>query len=79
VLKGELHHPCDYIANILNPHTTNGITVTSLLASNTRQVQPGISNETKNYRVNLKSGVNFQVALKRYHAKRNHVKWDLSV
>jgi len=21
VLKGELHHPCDYIANIINPHT----------------------------------------------------------
>lgn len=37
------------------------------------------SRKPANYRENLKSGVNFQVALKQNRAKRNSVKRDLSV
>jgi len=31
-LKGKLHHPHDYITNIISPHMTEGVTGTSLSA-----------------------------------------------
>ena len=32
LLKGEIYQLCNYIANIINPHVTDGVTVTSLSA-----------------------------------------------
>ena len=31
-LKGKLHHPHDYITNVISPHMTDGVTGTSLSA-----------------------------------------------
>ena len=31
-LKGKLHHPHDYITNVISPHVTDGVTGTSLSA-----------------------------------------------
>jgi hypothetical protein len=33
LLKGELHQPHDYMTSIINPDTTDGMTVMSLSAS----------------------------------------------
>jgi len=33
MLKGEKHHPRDYITKVINPHVSDGVTVTSLSAS----------------------------------------------
>jgi len=41
MLNGGLYQLRDYITNVINPHVTEGVTVTSLSASpNIRQVPP---------------------------------------
>ena len=58
--KGKLHKLCAYIANLISPYTTDGVTLTYLISSMPNHFKLKI---IVPYRVNLKRD-NFQVALK---------------
>jgi len=62
-------------------HVNDGVSVMSLAAEHKCGHASSMSNcvKPKNYRVNSKSGVNFQVELKRDRAIRNYIKRDLLV
>jgi len=79
------NEPRDYVTNGLNPCTWMMACLWChfLLASYRTKLRPRITyaklREIEKYRVNSKSGVNFQVELKRDRAIRNCIKRDLLV